>query len=70
MCDTTSYRTGDGDGQNEMNWSMNYLKKYLNAFPEDASAIRVFFPDNIVSNLRQIYQVIASQLECSEILAL
>eukprot|EP00878_Enallax_costatus_P006467 GHUV01006779.1.p1 GENE.GHUV01006779.1~~GHUV01006779.1.p1 ORF type:complete len:312 (+),score=85.97 GHUV01006779.1:437-1372(+) len=38
---------GDGDGQNEMNWSMSYLKNYLNGFQEDASAIRVFFPDNM-----------------------
>jgi hypothetical protein len=40
---------GDGDGQNEMNWSMGYLRQYLNAFQDQAAGIRVFFPDNIVS---------------------
>lgn len=40
---------GDGDGQNEMNWSMGYLRQYLNAFQDQADSIRVFFPDNIVS---------------------
>lgn len=42
---------GDGDGQNEMNWSMNYLRKFLNSFQEEASSIRVFFPDNTVSGI-------------------
>lgn len=40
---------GDGDGQNEMNWSMGYLRRFLNAFQDQAASIRVFFPDNIVS---------------------
>eukprot|EP00775_Hariotina_reticulata_P008988 gene8988-9161_t len=38
---------GDGDGQTEMNDSMNYLRKFLNAFQQDAAGIRVFFPDNV-----------------------
>eukprot|EP00879_Flechtneria_rotunda_P006345 GHRR01006669.1.p1 GENE.GHRR01006669.1~~GHRR01006669.1.p1 ORF type:complete len:315 (+),score=91.74 GHRR01006669.1:319-1263(+) len=38
---------GDGDGQNEMNWSMGYLKKFLAAFSDEAESVRVFFPDNI-----------------------
>lgn len=48
---------GDGDGQNEMNWSMNYLKKFLNTFQDDAAAIRVFFPDNMVRPLQLLLLV-------------
>lgn len=32
---------GDGDGQNEMNWSMGYLRQYLNAWQDQAAGIRV-----------------------------
>jgi hypothetical protein len=38
---------GDGDGQNEMNWSMGYLRQYLNAWSDQAAGIRVYFPDNV-----------------------
>lgn len=38
---------GDGEGQNEMNNSMDYLRKFLNAFRDDAATIRIFFPDDV-----------------------
>lgn len=41
---------GDGEGQNEMNASMGYLRQYLNAWRDNAGSVRVFFPDNIVSS--------------------
>lgn len=37
---------GDGEGQNEMNLSMDYLRQYLNAWRDNAANVRVFFPDN------------------------
>jgi hypothetical protein len=40
---------GDGEGQNEMNLSMGYLKDYLTAWRAEADGVRIFFPDNVVS---------------------
>ncbi|KAG1676213.1 hypothetical protein FOA52_006430 [Chlamydomonas sp. UWO 241] len=37
---------GDGEGQNEMNGTMKYLRKFLTAFSDQAESTRVFFPDN------------------------
>lgn len=47
---------GDGEGQNEMNASMDYLRKTLVAFQDQASSIRVFFPDQqeLVSHLSHL----------------
>ncbi len=36
---------GDGEGQNEMNASMDYLRKTLVGFQDQAATTRVFFPD-------------------------
>jgi len=38
---------GDGEGQNEMNLSMGYLKDFLVAWRTEAEGVRVFFPDNV-----------------------
>ena len=38
---------GDGEGQNEMNASMDYLRKTLVAFQDRADRVRVFFPDQM-----------------------
>ncbi|KIY93042.1 hypothetical protein MNEG_14921 [Monoraphidium neglectum] len=38
---------GDGEGQNEMNASMDLLRKTLVAFQDKADNIRVFFPDQM-----------------------
>eukprot|EP00798_Chlamydomonas_sp_ICE-L_P010012 gene10012-7898_t len=39
---------GDGEGQNEMNDSMTYLRSYVSAFRNDpgSDATRVYFPDS------------------------
>jgi hypothetical protein len=38
---------GDGEGQNEMNASMELMRKALVAFQDRAPSIRVFFPDQM-----------------------
>ncbi|KAG2451997.1 hypothetical protein HYH02_003039 [Chlamydomonas schloesseri] len=44
---TLSSVSGDGEGQNEMNASMGYLKTFLGGFRSRAASTRVFFPDNV-----------------------
>ena len=46
------YDSGDGEGQNEMNLSMGYLKDFLVAWRTEAEGVRVFFPDNVVGGGR------------------
>lgn len=38
--------SGDGEGQNEMNLSMDYIRRFLSAFRDKQEAVRVFFPDS------------------------
>ncbi|GIL78471.1 hypothetical protein Vretimale_17031 [Volvox reticuliferus] len=44
---TLSSVSGDGEGQNEMNASMGFLRQFLGAFRSRAATTRVFFPDNV-----------------------
>lgn len=44
---TLSSSPGDGEGQNEMNASMEYLKQFLGGFRSRAATTRIFFPDNV-----------------------
>ncbi|KAG2426666.1 hypothetical protein HXX76_012977 [Chlamydomonas incerta] len=44
---TLSSVSGDGEGQNEMNASMGYLKTFLGGFRSRAATTRIFFPDNV-----------------------
>ncbi|EFJ41431.1 hypothetical protein VOLCADRAFT_107711 [Volvox carteri f. nagariensis] len=44
---TLSSVSGDGEGQNEMNASMGFLRQFLGAFRSRAASTRVFFPDNV-----------------------
>eukprot|EP00198_Chlamydomonas_reinhardtii_P009381 XP_001698718.1 predicted protein [Chlamydomonas reinhardtii] len=44
---TLSSVSGDGEGQNEMNASMGYLRTFLGGFRSRAASTRVFFPDNV-----------------------
>ncbi|KAG2500362.1 hypothetical protein HYH03_001936 [Edaphochlamys debaryana] len=39
--------SGDGEGQNEMNASMGFLRQFLGGFRSRAASTRVFFPDNV-----------------------
>ncbi|PNH10484.1 hypothetical protein TSOC_002810, partial [Tetrabaena socialis] len=39
--------SGDGEGQNEMNASMGFLRQFLTGFRSRAATTRVFFPDNV-----------------------
>ncbi|KAJ9521690.1 hypothetical protein QJQ45_015380 [Haematococcus lacustris] len=38
--------SGDGEGVNEMNASMRYLRAFLSAFKDSAAAVRIFWPDS------------------------
>ncbi|KXZ45439.1 hypothetical protein GPECTOR_54g179 [Gonium pectorale] len=44
---TLSAVSGDGEGQNEMNASMGFLRQFLGGFRSRAASTRVFFPDNV-----------------------
>lgn len=37
--------SGDGEGQNEMTYSMGYLRQFCRSFQQDAATTRIFFPD-------------------------
>ncbi|GAX83064.1 hypothetical protein CEUSTIGMA_g10490.t1 [Chlamydomonas eustigma] len=37
---------GDGEGQTEMNACMGYLRQFMNAWRQEASTTRIFFPDS------------------------
>lgn len=42
--------SGDGEGANEMSWSMDYLRRLCRMFENsgEGKAVRVFFPDQKV----------------------
>ena len=42
---------GDGEGANEMNFSLGFLRQYLRIFQDRAAATRIFFPDEKVCPL-------------------
>lgn len=42
---------GDGEGANEMNLSLGFLRQYLRIFQDRAAATRIFFPDEKVCPL-------------------
>lgn len=42
------WRAGDGEGANEMTYSLQYLRKFCRSFQDQASSIRIFFPDEKV----------------------
>ena len=37
--------SGDGEGQNEMTYSMGYLRQFCRSFQQNAATTRIFFPD-------------------------
>ncbi|KAK9841778.1 hypothetical protein WJX81_002326 [Elliptochloris bilobata] len=38
--------SGDGEGANEMSFSLGFLRQYLRIFQDRAAATRIFFPDD------------------------
>ena len=46
MCATAA---GDGEGANEMSFSLGFLRQYLRIFQDRAASTRIFFPDDKVS---------------------
>lgn len=39
---------GDGEGQNEMTYSLGYLRQFCRSFQQNAASTRIFFPDKKV----------------------
>ena len=56
--------SGDADGANEMNFSMNYLRRYSRIFEilGKAEATRIFFPEESVKQLQTIKQCHSSDM--------
>ena len=40
--------TGDGEGGNEMTYSLQFLRQYCRIFQGDAAKTRIYFPDQKV----------------------